>query len=82
MNVENSSKIIIDENRKFINPSQLEQSLSGIFFKCEICDFVSARKTSIMEHKESMHNWCLLCFSSFKIKQKLKKHVKDLHSDK
>ena len=60
VNEENLSKIInVDENDEsgdqdniitnstFINPSQFEQSTSGIFFKCEICDFISARKTYI-----------------------------------
>jgi hypothetical protein len=85
-------KINLDENDKagdqenmisnntFINPSQFEQTTSGIFFKCEICDFVSASINFIKEHKATTHNWCTLCFSSFKNQERLKKQIKDLHS--
>ena len=93
---EDSSKIIdvVDEkdetdeqenmitNSTFINPSQFDQSCNGIFFKCEVCDFISARKTIIKDLKESTHNWCSICFSTFKTQEKLKNHLQDLHSDK
>jgi hypothetical protein len=94
VNEEQLSKIInVDENDElddqenmvtnstFINPSQFEHSSRGTFFKCDICDFVTARQTFIKDHKELTHNWCSLCFSSFKTQEKMKKHVQDLHSD-
>ena len=70
---EDSSKIIdvVDEKDEtdeqenmitFIIPSQFDQSCSGMFFKCEVCDFISARKTIIKDHKESTHNWWSICF--------------------
>ena len=59
VNEEHLTKIInVDENDEvddqentvtnytFINPSQFEQSSSAIFLKCEICVFVTARKTT------------------------------------
>ena len=95
VNDENLSKIInIDENDEaenldnlitnstFINPSQFEQSSSGLFFICDKCDFVSSRKSSIKEHKETTHNWCTICLSTFKTQEELKNHRKDLHGDK
>ena len=79
VNEEDSIKIIdIDEkdetddqeqmitNSTFINPSQFDESSNGIFFKCEICDFISGRKTIINDHKESTHNWCSYRFSSLR----------------
>ena len=59
-------------NTPFINPSQGDLLPSGI---------ISARFVTLY-HKESCYNWCSLCYSSFKTQEKLKTHVKDVHSDK
>ena len=69
-------------NETFINPSQVENKHSNHLFICEICDFASARKDTIENHKELIHNWCPQCCSSFEKKNKLKKHFKDVHSTK
>ena len=69
-------------NRTFNNPSQVENITSDELFKCEICDFASARQKIIEDHKELFHNWCPRCYSSFDSQRKLKSHVKNDHSDK
>ena len=67
-------------DRTFVNPSQFDKS--DDMFKCEICDFASARQKIIEDHKELFHNWCPRCYSSFDSQRKLKSHVKNDHSDK
>ena len=69
-------------NRTFSNPSQVDNYSSDELFKCEICDFASARQKIIEDHKELFHNWCPRCYSSFDSQRKLKSHVKNDHSDK
>ena len=63
-------------NETFINLSQIDKNHSYHLFICEICDFASARKDTMENHKELIHNWCPQCFSSFEKKNKLKKHLK------
>ena len=48
--------------------------------KCKICDFASARKSDLKDHKTTIHNWCFICFSSFNSRQHLKNHFKRAHS--
>ena len=63
-------------NRTFDNPSQVDKYSSDDLFKCEMCDFASARQEIIENHKELLHNWCAVCFSCFDSQKKLKSHVK------
>ena len=65
-------------NRTFINPSQCDKDSSGELFKCEMCDFASARNDTIKNHKEVIHNWCPHCYSSFNSQKILKNHMKDI----
>ena len=69
-------------NKTFNNPSQVDKSSSDKLFKCEICDFASAMKDTIENHKELIHNWCTQCDASFSSQKKLKCHIKNLHCDK
>ena len=52
-------------NMTFQNPSQVDNLVSTTLFKCEMCDFASASKIDMNDHKESYHNLCSSCFSSF-----------------
>ena len=67
-------------DRTFVNPSQSDKSEE--LFKCEICDFASARKEIIENHKELIHNWCPQCYSSFTTQNKLRIHIKKIHIKK
>ena len=41
-------------------------------FKCRMCDFASARKTDLKNHKKTIHHWCFICFSSYTSQENLK----------
>ena len=69
-------------NCTFINPSQADQNLNDLKFKCDKCDFASARKAFVNDHKVAIHNWCSVCYSNFSNQEKLKKHTKKQHSKK
>ena len=62
-------------NETFQNPSQVNIKSTEKLFKCETCDFETATKGDIVEHKKETHNWCSLCFSSFNSQDKLEEHV-------
>ena len=34
-------------------------------FKCKMCDFASARKADLKNHKKTIHHWCFICFSTY-----------------
>ena len=68
-------------NMTFQNPSQVDNPISAKVFKCEMCDFASARRIEINDHKEAYHNWCSSCFSSFENQEDLKKHNKKKHKE-
>ena len=70
-------------NKTFLNPSQVEVEAvaSDTIFKCEKCGFEAGTKVILGNHKESRQNWCYLCYSSYKNKDKLKNHITELHSD-
>ena len=72
----------VNYNSTFINPSQDDKNSKEELFKCDKCDFASARKDDINDHKESYHNWCSTCLSSFVFQESLKKHIKKEHSEK
>jgi len=57
----------------------VEDNPSHIMFKCEMCDFTSDKPTSIILHKEKQHNWCALCYSSFKSQETMRFHMKYVH---
>ena len=64
--------IIIEETietAKICEPIVEDNSL---FFKCKQCDFASARKSNLRNHKKQIHNWCFICFSSFTSQHNLK----------
>ena len=69
-------------NTTFLNPSQDDKLPNGKLLKCKLCDFASARKICMNDHKETNHNWCSTCYSSFSSQDNLKKHVKSKHSEK
>ena len=71
-----------NSNKTFNNPSQVDKNFHEEFFKCEICDFASARKDTIVNHKELLHNWCPQCYSSFNNQMKLRSHIRNIHCDK
>ena len=67
--------------RTYSNPSQIYQPSSREDFKCGMCDFASARKSDLIDHRISSHNWCNICFSSFVFQESLQNHIKKMHSD-
>ena len=67
-------------NTTFVNPSQDEPISSNAIFGCDNCDFKAATKDILRNHKQTNHNWCCICYSSFKNQDKLKTHIKDLHT--
>ena len=66
------------ETAKICEPIVEDNSL---FFKCKQCDFASARKTNLRNHKKQIHNWCFICFSSFTSQDNLKDHFYQAHSE-
>ena len=83
--VEDPDEIMNDDekqNETFVNPSQADNDASSKIIKCEMCDFKTSTRLEITNHKESLHNWCSLCFSSFNSQKQLKKHVKKNHDNK
>ena len=50
-------------------------------FKCRMCDFASARKTDLKNHKKTIHHWCFICFSSYTSEDNLKNHFTNNHSN-
>ena len=66
-------------NSTFINPSQADHDKK---FKCDKCDFASAGKASLDDHKVITHNWCSVCYSNFSNQENLKKHMKKRHGKK
>ena len=62
--------------REYSNPSVYNL----LAFKCKMCDFASARKTELKNHKKTIHHWCFICFSSYTCQQNLKDHFLDAHS--
>ena len=70
------SDIIEDSVTKYLN-----QTVSNsMVFKCKVCDFASARKTDLKNHKKTIHHWCFICFSSYTCKENLKDHFTNAHS--
>ena len=51
-------------------------------FKCRMCDFASARKTELKNHKKTIHHWCFICFSSYTSQENLVNHFTNFHSTK
>ena len=49
-------------------------------FKCKMCDFASARKADLKNHKKTIHHWCFICFSTYACQQNLKDHFSNAHS--
>ena len=70
-----------DSNMTFSNPSQANKTSNDDLFKCDKCDFASARKDIIDNHKELLHNWCSICLLNFANQKNLKNHVRNEHSD-
>ena len=72
--------VIIEETIETTDKAEpIEEVL--LVFKCKLCDFASARKTGLRNHKKQIHNWCFLCFSSFTCQEKLKDHFYQVHSE-
>jgi hypothetical protein len=59
---EDDDILIEISNTTCINSSQDDQLI--FIFKCQICDFVSGRKTCMTDHKPMCHTWCSFCYSS------------------
>ena len=55
----------VNSNSTFINPSQADKISKEEMFKCDMCHFASARICDIKDQKESDHNLCSKCISSF-----------------
>ena len=64
----------IDKVNETIDKVQVAKAI-----KCERCDFACDRNQDLSAHKETSHNWCTICFSSFTSQGKLRKHRKKMH---
>ena len=80
----NDESITIEDisNNTFLNPSQANKVSDSEMFKCEKCNFHSSTKVRFIIHKESYHNWCPKCYSTFRDQDKLRNHSKTTHSKK
>ena len=58
-------------NKTFLNPSQADIISNENVFKCLQCDFETATKGDIVEHKRESHNWCSFCFSTLSSQEKI-----------
>ena len=47
---------------------------------CKMCDFASARKTSLKNHQKTIHHWCFIGFSSYTCQENMKDHFSNAHS--
>ena len=50
-------------------------------FVCLTCKFKAKIKEEMKQHKEEKHNWCSLCFSTFRSKEILKTHNLKVHKE-
>ena len=71
-----------NSNKTFTNPSQIDKTTCSVLLKCEKCDFKASTSLTIRNHKESTHNWCTNCYSTFNSQKQLKNHFKKNHSVK
>ena len=71
-----------NSNKTFTNPSQIDKTTCSVLLKCEKCDFSAPTSLTIRNHKESTHNWCTNCYSTFNSQKQLKNHFKKVHSVK
>ena len=67
---------------QFLQVSEVDKLSSGMIFKCDKCEFASTRRSTFNDHKQSNHNWCHICYSSFQSQDKLVTHMNKTHSDK
>jgi hypothetical protein len=67
--------------KKIVKPFSRNDIPSDEMIQCEMCDFASARKTELKNHKMLSHNWCHICFSSFVFRDSLKNHIPKKHSN-
>ena len=67
-------------NKTFLNPSQADIISNENVFKCLQCDFETATKGDIVEHKRESHNWCSFCISTLSSQEKLEEHVNTNHT--
>ena len=74
----------IDMKDKFDTalPNRAEVWYQDNMLKCNICDFASARKSEISDHKTTIHSWCYICFSSYTSQEHLMNHFRRAHSKK
>ena len=62
--------------------TDVSEDIAKLAFKCRMCDFASARKTNLKNHKKTIHHWCFICFSSYSSQENLKNHFLNAHSNK
>ena len=67
-------------NNTFLNPSQTDKVSGSEMFKCEKCNFHSSTKFRFIIHKESYHNWCPKCYSTFRDQDDVRNHTKTTHN--
>ena len=67
-------------SKTFINPTQVENTDCNLLIKCEVCDFRARSRSEVIDHKTRIHNWCIICFSSFVSQERLIKHLKSKHN--
>ena len=87
IDVEEQVESEIDESmnigdKTFINPSQEDKVSDSEMLKCKKCNFHSSTRFRLLIHKESYHNSCSSCYSTFKDQEKLRNHIKTTHSKK
>ena len=86
-NIVEKEVLVIEETIETVESSEkdnLNQAFlvsNFLFFKRKMCDFASARKTEVRNHKKQVHNWCFICYSSFVCQENLKDHFYQVHSE-
>ena len=80
--INTSDELLVKDIDSLATASLQHVNVNIDIFKCSICDFASARKSDLKDHKTTIHNWCFICFSSYTNQEYLKKHFKRAHSKK
>ena len=60
-----SDELLVKDIDSLATASLQHVNVNIDIFKCSICDFASARKSDLKDHKTTIHNWCFICFSSY-----------------
>ena len=82
--VDQDETIDMKDTNKFdaVLANRAEVCYQDNLLQCNRCDFASARKREISDHKTTIHSWCYICFSSYTSQEHLMNHFRRAHSKK